>query len=314
MNPSQLQQPFPLVSIVTPSYNMARYLPETLESVLSQDYPRIEYIVMDGGSTDGTLEILESYKDRIRAISAPDRGAADAITRGFAISHGDIVAWLNADDTYLPGAVTAAVRRLMAEPAIAAVYGQAYWVDGRGSVLRPYPTRPYAPGVLSYDCCICQPACFMRRAAFDHAGGLDISLQCSFDYDLWMRIANHGGFVSIPDYLATSRMHSGNKTLGNRRQVFREGFLVLERHCGYIPFHWIHSYISYRRDKRDQYYDPLQPTILNYCLSLPVGLAYNRRHIARYCREWFGEMSYAGVLRAWRRSWFARMLQRFVRS
>ena len=309
MTPSQVQQ-FPLVSIVTPSYNMARYLPQTLESVLSQDYPNIEYIVMDGGSTDGTLEILESYKDRLRYLSAPDRGAADAVNRGFAISHGTIVAWLNADDTYLPGAVTAAVCRLVTEPDTAAAYGQAYWVDDRGAILKPYPTRAYTSGMLSDDCYICQPACFLRRAAFDNAGGLDISLECSFDYDLWIRIANHGGFASIPDYLATSRMHSGNKTLGNRRQVFREGFLLLKRHYGYIPFHWIHSYISYRRDKRDQYYEPLQPTVLNYCLSLPLGMAYNWRHIRRYCRDWSGGMSYAGAIRSWRRSWLGRMLQR----
>lgn len=287
---------------------MARYLPQTLESVFSQDYPNIEYLVMDGGSTDGTLAILEAYKDRLRYISAPDRGAADAINRGLAISRGDIVTWLNADDTYLPGAVTAAVRRLEAEPEVAAVYGQAYWVDAGGVILKPYPTRSYVPGVLSDDCYICQPACFMRRSAFDQAGGLDISLECSFDYDLWMRIAGHGGFASIPDYLATSRMHSGNKTLGRRRQVFREGFLVLKRHCGYIPFHWIHSYISYCMDKRDQYYEPLQPTVLNYCLSLPVGLVYNRRHIGRYCREWFGGLSYAAAIRAWHRSWLGRLL------
>ncbi len=307
MTPSQAQ-PYPLVSVVTPSYNMARYLPQTVESVLSQDYPNIEYIVMDGGSTDGSVEILETYRDRLRYLSAPDRGTADAINRGFASSRGDIIAWLNADDTYLPGAVTAAVQRLVSEPQAGAVYGQAYWVNERGAILRPYPTCSYFPGMLGYDCYICQPSCFMRRAAFDQAGGLDISFKCSFDYDLWMRIADHCGFTSIPDYLATSRMHSGNKTLGIREQVFREGFVVLKRHCGYIPFHWVHSYISYRRDKRDQYYEPLQPTVLNYCLSLPVGLVYNRRHMGRYFREWIDRLSYAAAIRFWRRSWLGRLL------
>ena len=261
---------------------------------------------------DGNFEILESYKDRLRYLSAPDLGAADAINRGFALSHGVILAWLNADDTYLPEAIKTGVCRLVAEPALAGVYGQAYWVDDQGVTLKPYPTRPYTPGMFSDDCYICQPACFITRTAFAGAGGLDISLQCSFDYDLWMRVAQcyGGGFASIPDYLATSRMHSGNKTLSNRRQVFREGFLLLQRHYGYVPFHWIHSYISYLMDKRDQYYEPLQPSVLNYCLSLPVGLAYNWRHIVRYVGDWFAGISYAGAVRSWRRSWLGRMLQR----
>src|SRR5580698_8265824 len=102
----------PLVSIVTPSYNMATYLPETIESVLNQDYPRLEYIVMDAGSTDGSLEILERYRGRLSYTSAPDRGPSDAAFQGFRRASGDILAWVNADDTLLPGAVPVAVRYL----------------------------------------------------------------------------------------------------------------------------------------------------------------------------------------------------------
>jgi glycosyltransferase involved in cell wall biosynthesis len=309
MTPSQ-PHPLPLVSIVTPSYNMAQYLPDTLDSVLSQDYPNIEYIVMDGGSSDGTLDILERYQGRLRYVSAPDKGAADAINQGFALAHGEIIGWLNADDTYLPGAIKTAVHRLLEEPDVTAVYGHAYWVDEKGAILKPYPTRSFTPEMLADDCYICQPACFMRRASFEKAGGLDVSLQSSFDYDLWARLARGGGLATVPDYLATSRMHSENKTLSDRSRVFREGFLILRRYYGYIPFHWIHSYISYRRDKRDQYYEPLQPTILNYLLSLPIGLAYNWRHGLRYFGEWLGVINYAAAIRSWQRSWLGRMLQR----
>jgi len=113
-----------LVSIVTPSFNSAQFIERTIQSVLAQDYPRIEYIVMDGGSTDGTVEILERYRARLSFVSARDNGAAEAINRGFARASGSIFAWLNADDTYLPGAVAAAVSALASCPEAAAVYGE----------------------------------------------------------------------------------------------------------------------------------------------------------------------------------------------
>src|SRR4051794_35635564 len=119
----------PLVSIVTPCLNSAPYIERTIESVLAQDYPRIEYTVMDGGSTDGTLAVLERYGGRLRHVSAPDGGAADAINKGLARSQGSIVAWLNADDEYLPGAVSLAVRELLGRPDAAVVYGEGVWID-----------------------------------------------------------------------------------------------------------------------------------------------------------------------------------------
>ena len=125
-----------LVSIVTPSYNMARYLPRTIESVLSQDYPSIEYIVVDGGSTDGTLDILSRYGPRLRYMTGKDKGPSDAAHRGFLEAKGEIFAWLNADDTYLPGAVRMGVEYLRDHPDIDVVYGEGYWVDERGSVRR----------------------------------------------------------------------------------------------------------------------------------------------------------------------------------
>jgi glycosyltransferase involved in cell wall biosynthesis len=292
---------------------MAEYLPETLESVLSQDYPQLEYIVADGGSTDGTVDLLEKNKHRLRYISAPDGGAADAINRGFALSTGSILAWLNADDTYLPGAVAAAVRHLMAEPDAAAVYGQGYWVDSQGAILKAYPTHDFNAEALGEDCYICQPACFMRRSAFLEIGGVDAALRSAFDYDLWIRMARRHRLTHVTDYLATTRMHPESKTLGNRREVFQEGIAVLKRHFRYVPFPWIYSRICHLLDKRDQFFQPLQPSLPAYCLSLPWGLLQNWRHPVRYSIEWFRVMSRAGLLRMWNRSALGKMSGRPTR-
>ncbi len=279
--------PQPLVSIVTPSFNMAAFLVETIESVLSQDYSSIDYTVMDGGSTDGSLAILERYRDRLRYVSASDGGAADAINRGFKLSRGSIFAWLNADDTYLPGAVRSAVDALRSAPAAPAVYGQGHWTDETGHVIDRYPTmQPFDPAVLARRCFICQPACFMRREAFEKAGMLDASLQSAFDYDLWIRLSRLGEFAWIPDYLANSRMHRGNKSLGQRSLMFREGMLVLRRHYGYVPPEWIWASLQYARDRKDQFFEPSRLSTKAYLMSLPVGTFRNHRHMWRYWKDW----------------------------
>ncbi len=280
---------------------MAEYLQETIESVLSQDYPHIQYIVIDGGSTDGTLDVLNRYRDRLTYTSEPDGGSADAINKGFQASRGSIFAWLNADDTYLPGAVSSAVKHLLANPDAAAVYGQGYWVGNDGGILKPYPTSSRSIADLRYDCYVCQPACFVRSDALKAAGGLNRELHYAFDYDLWVRLAQRSSICYLETYLATSRMHAGNKSLRDRGRMFREGMSVLKRHFGYIPFHWIYSYLCYKIDRRDQFYESLHPSLISYCLSLPVGLYYNFRRMPAYCKEWCRVMSYQGLVRMWNR-------------
>ncbi len=280
---------------------MATFLPEAIDSVLSQDYPRIDYLVMDGGSTDGTVDILRSYGKHLRYVSALDRGTADAINRGCQDSRGTIFAWLNADDAYLPGAIRAAVERLTAEPEAGAVYGEAHWVDWRGEVLGRYPTQTFDPQQLSRECYICQPACFLRKSAFEEAGGLDPELQCAFDYDLWIRMAARHRFVKIERYLATSRMHSGNKTLGRRSEVFAESIRVLKRHYGYVPFQWVYGDCCYLLDHRDQFRAPLRPSVFKYLLSLPVGCWHNPGQLGRFFREWSSVMTLGGFVRRFNR-------------
>jgi glycosyltransferase involved in cell wall biosynthesis len=291
----------PLVSIVTPSFNSARYIEQTIESVLSQDYPRIEYIVMDGASNDGTVAILKRYASRLRYVSAPDGGAADAINKGFARSRGPILAWLNADDEYLPGAVSNAVRRLAQHPEAAVVYGEGAWVDDQGRELGRYPTtRPYRMGMLEQECGICQPAAFLRREAVETVGWLDPALHFSFDYDLWIRLSQNYPFVADPERMALSRMHRDNKTLGRRRQVFQENIAVLLRHFGYVPVNWVYGYLSFLRDGRDQYFEPLRHSAAVYSASLMAGSFYNYRHLLRYWREWGSRLTIEKLLGIWK--------------
>src|SRR5579864_2651865 len=276
---------------------MGRFLEETIQSVLSQDYPNIEYIVMHAGSTDETLTILEKYRGKLTFHSEPDRGTADAINKGFARSHGSVFAYLNADDIYLPGAISTAIRALTSEPDIGVAYGDANWVDEQGGLLAPYPVRPYDAALLSQECFISQPAAFIRREAFDLAGRMDPNLQYAYDYDLWIRIARLYPLRKIDAVLAASRMHKENKTVGQRRKVLRETLRVLQSHYGYVPFQPVHAYASYLVDRRDQFFEPLRPSVFKYVLSLLVGLRYNPGRPLRFTREWAAVMSLAGLAR-----------------
>lgn len=281
----------PLVSIVTPCLNAARFISHTIESVLAQDYPNIEYLIMDGGSTDETLDVVKRYERRLRWHSGPDSGTADAINRGFQESNGSILAWLNADDTYLPGAVSAAVERFLLMPDAAVVYGEGVWIDENGDTLGRYPTRaPYSPDLFERECGLCQPAAFIRRTAFEAVGQVDTTLQSAFDYDLWIRLSKQWPFVAIPTCLATSRMHEANKSLGNKGQMFQESMAVLRKHYGYIPVSWVYGYLSFLRDGRDQFFKPLRHSAVVYAGSLPTGIWYNWRHGWRYLRDWMSPL------------------------
>ena len=285
-----MQQP-PLVSVVTPSLNAAEFLDQTIRSVLAQDYPRIEYLVLDGGSTDGTLEILECYRGRLEFTSAPDAGVAEAINRGFQKARGEILAWLGADDLYLPGAISAAVAALDEDPAAAAVYGEGQWIGADGHIIGRYPTvAPYNPAAFRRECPICQPACFMRREAVEAVGGLDVSLRSAFDYDLWIRLSKRYPFRAIPQSLAQSRMHPRNISLRGKERMFEECIQLLRRHYGYVPPQWIYGYVSFLRDRTDQFFTPLRISPAVYLRSLVVGSRYNARHLLRYWKDWLAPL------------------------
>jgi len=232
----------PDVTVVTPSYQQASFIEETIQSVLTQTGVTTEYLVMDGGSTDGTLEILERYRSRLQYLSEKDQGQADAINKGFQRAQGRILAYLNSDDTYLPGALTKAVRFLDEHPEFAMMYGEGYHVDAQGRFLGRYYTEPFDFQRLAQVCFICQPTVFVRREMLSAVGYLDTRLQYTMDYDYWIRIGKRYAIGYLPEYLARSRLHPENKTLSQRIPVHQEILDTVRRHFGQVPARWIAGY------------------------------------------------------------------------
>jgi len=233
----------PLVSIVTPSFNQGRFLRRTIESVLGQTYKNIEYIVMDGGSTDETVEILRSYGKRFVWISEPDKGQTNAINKGFALSRGDIRAYLNSDDTLLPNAVERAVEYFSSHPRCDMVYGDANYIDTEDQIIGTYNTADYSFARLMFDCCVCQPAAFWRTDIAERVGPFDEHLNYAMDYDYWLRIDRVGGHIHhLRETLSNSRLYPETKTLSRRGEIFAEIFDVCLRQGGYIDFSYFIGY------------------------------------------------------------------------
>ena len=274
------------MSIVTPSFEMAGFLRETIDSVLAQDWPHVDYLVMDGGSRDGTRELLESYGDRIRWFSEPDGGQAEAVNRGFADTCGSIFTFLNADDVYRPGALHTAVEGFDRHRDAGAVYGDADFVDGDGDTVMPYPVRDFDRQRLMNECFICQPAAFVRRDAWNACGGLDASLRYALDYDFWIRLSERHRIARIDGSLATSRMHADNKTLGERGGLYRESIAVVKRHFGYVPMSWLEQYARHRVDDVDQFYEHSLPSRRSRALALALGMRHNLGQPRRFWRDW----------------------------
>ena len=224
----------PGVAIVTPSYNTGRYVGPAVRSVLEQDHPAVDYVVMDGGSTDGTVDVLKSFGPTLRWVSGRDRGQSDAINRGFAQTRGDVLGWLNSDDTYAPGALRAAAEFLAAHPDVAMVYGAADFIDAAGrriGACAHVETTFDRRRLLHYSDFIVQPAAFFRRGAFEAVGGLDPSLNWAMDYDLWLKFAAAGFKVAyLPRVLANYRWLGGSKSAAGGWGRLREVDAVARRH------------------------------------------------------------------------------------
>jgi glycosyltransferase involved in cell wall biosynthesis len=237
----------PLVSIVTPSYNQGRFIRRTIESVLNQSYPNIEYIVVDGASTDDTRQILESYDNRFQWVSEPDDGQTNAINKGFARARGEIRAFLNSDDVLDPDAVAQVVEYFAANPTCDMVYGNAHYVDIEDRITGTYTTAPYSFERLMFDCCVCQPAAFWRATIAQRVGPFDESLDFVMDYDYWLRIDRAGGVIQhLPVVLASSRLYPETKTLSSRDRIYQEIFSICMRHGGYISRNYLTGYWHHR--------------------------------------------------------------------
>jgi glycosyltransferase involved in cell wall biosynthesis len=216
---------------VTCSYQQGRYLEQTIRSVLDQGYPRLEYLVIDGGSSDGSVDVLRRYGPRLAHwVSERDRGQTDALIKGFARATGELCGWLCSDDLLLPGALEAVGRFFAAHPHVMAAYGDALWVDGAGRYLRPKKEIAFNRFVFLHDHnYVPQPAMFWRRALYDAVGGLDPAFDLAMDADLWERFSTRTRIARIPRYLACMRFYPDQKTRARRSEGRREDGAIRAR-------------------------------------------------------------------------------------
>jgi glycosyltransferase involved in cell wall biosynthesis len=239
----------PLVTVVMPCFNQAQYVQRSIRSVLDQDYNHVELIVADGGSADGTLNILKDMAasdGRLKWFSGEDNGPADAINKALSRCRGTVIGWLNSDDLYTPGAASRAVDAFSNNPDWIMVYGHGQHIDEYDGVIDTYPTKVPPQPLLSFaqGCFICQPTVFFKRSMHFLLGGLEPRWKTSFDFAYWCRVfsvfGDRIGFVD--EVQAQSRLHSDCITCNQRRTIALEGMQLLYEHLGEAPAHWLLTY------------------------------------------------------------------------
>jgi glycosyltransferase involved in cell wall biosynthesis len=250
------------ITVVTPSYNQGRYLAETIESVLGQagDF-YLDYIIVDGGSTDNSVEIIKRYDSLLREgkwsvkcigihyrwVSEKDNGQTDALMKGFRMADGEILAWLNSDDVYMPGALESVAAFLRENAGTALVYGDAYYCNPAGDIIGRYPTEEFDLNRLAYFNFICQPSTFFRKEVFETVGGLDGSLRFGMDFDLFVRIVKRFNCRHLPLYLSGYRLHEASKTMGDNFlfESHKESVLLALKHFGWAPLNLVYGSCYY---------------------------------------------------------------------
>src|SRR6476620_6772547 len=216
----------PTVSVVSPAYNQAEFLRDTIESVLAQDYPNIEHVVLDDGSTDDTPKIRAEYGDRIVWESQKNMRQTPTINKGWAMTGGEIITWLNSDDTfYSPTSVREGMEYLIANPDVGIVFGDSMYTEADGTEIEP--TRPivdftYEKMVRTCENSISQPSAFIRRSVIEKVGDLDATYYYFMDWDLWMRAGLHFGIKHVDKIWSTYRLHADSKTVAQSKKAAPE--------------------------------------------------------------------------------------------
>ena len=226
---------YPKISIVTPSYNQAKYLEETICSVLNQNYPNLEYIIIDGGSTDGSLEIIQKYEKHLTYwVSEPDSGQSNAINKGFKHAKGELFGWINSDDYYLPDAFSAVAGAYKNSVKPSAIVGIGRWVDQNGKDLGEHTPKKVDPEsiVACGENWIPQPACFFPAEAFRTVGGIDEKLHYAMDFDLFVKLSKNIPFVKLDKCISVALSHPKAKTKASRGKMFAEVRLIQIKNGG----------------------------------------------------------------------------------
>ena len=234
----------PIVSIITPSYNQGCFIEETIKSVLAQDYKNIEYLIIDGGSSDNTVDIIKRYNSKLKWISEKDEGQADAINKGIKMSKGEIIYWLNSDDTLLPGVITNVIECFLRNPTTALVYGKSFFIDSNGKTIGNVPFEPFIYETFAVINYIPQPSAFFKREVYNVLNGFDTSMHYAFDYDLWIRIAQKFDVTFIPEYLSCYRLHKTSKTVSKAHALDfdRENLETVIKYYNRAPVNRLYVY------------------------------------------------------------------------
>lgn len=231
----------PRITIITPSFNQARFIERTVRSIVEQAGEfDLEYLVLDGGSTDGTQEILRRYEDLLTWVSTPDNGQVDAINNGLRAATGDIVGWVNSDDVLMPGALARVAFAFAAHPEVEWVHGRCEIIDIRDRPIRPwisaykdYRARRHSFENLLSENYVSQMTAFWRRGVHAEIGYLDVSLKLAFDYEFWLRLARRGAPIYVEDRVACFRWYETSKSGANYKSQFAEDMAIAERYAGF---------------------------------------------------------------------------------
>ncbi len=287
--------PPPRISIITPSFNQARFLRECLDSVIAQRDPDVELIVMDGGSTDGSVDILRHLERELAASDQPgltfrwvserDRGQADAVNRGIRMATGEIIGWLNSDDFLETDALQHVRACFDQSPGAAFIYGRAWMIDERGKRMREYPTFDLKRDDLKRKCYFCQPAIFLRRSAIDRFGLLNDALDVCIDYEWWLRIMSAAPIAFCNHILASSRHYDTTKTASRRLRALVEAGYLMRHYFGRASWRWSAKWVVHRMK--------LKPWA---ALALPCSaVRYRRRFDSRRAPSRYGAKMLAAL-------------------